>query len=247
MASLPRRRLARTRSRARISSPMNDPTQPRNLGGYPVWTPTEGVSFVGRGEDLPRHRVLEATTGVRRPVAWARQVHGALCAEARTGCGGRADALTTTRRDLVLAISTADCVPVALATSTRVTMVHAGWRGIVAGIVPRAVESFSEDPERPRAWIGPAIGACCYEVGSEVAKEVLSACGDPEALCRADGRSLPSLDLRRAVESQLRISSVRDVSSIGTCTRCDRRLHSYRRDGREAGRNLAFAWLPTTV
>jgi YfiH family protein len=225
---------------------MNDPTPSREHGGYPVWSPTEGVVFVGRGMDLPRRLVLAATTGVERQVAWVRQVHGARCVEARAGCRGDADALTTLRRDLALAISTADCVPVALVSSSRVAVVHAGWRGIVAGIVPRAADSFAGG-EPPRAWIGPAIGGCCYEVGTEVSRLVVAAAGDPEVLRRADGERRPHLDLARAVESQLRTAGIRDVCSASACTQCDPKWHSYRRDGSAAGRNLTFAWLPMTV
>ena len=91
------------------------------------------------------------------------------------------------------------------------------------------------------AWIGPAIGVCCYEVGEEVADRV-GAVGGPEVV-RSGGGDRPHLDLARAVEYQLRRAGVESIERLGPCTRCSPRLlHSYRRDGAGAGRNLTYVW-----
>lgn len=214
-----------------------------------MWSPGDRavpVAFVGRGDERPRDQVLAASTGAARRVAWLHQVHGTACIEAREGLSGEADALTTRRRDLALVISTADCVPLVLLGSARVTAVHAGWRGLVGGVVYRALDSFSREPDLPRAWIGPAIGACCYEVGTEVAERVAASSSDPAVLHRVAAGRRPHVDLRRAVASQLRDSGVQAIETTDCCTRCEHSLHSYRRDGASAGRNLAFAWLPAS-
>jgi len=217
--------------------------------GYAVWTPADrtlGVAFVGCGSTEPRADILAAISNTNRSVAFLRQVHGSDCLDGRPGCVGEGDALTTDSRDIALAISTADCVPVVLLTPGRATAVHAGWRGIVAGVVHQAVESFSGNSDPIIAWIGPAIGRCCYEVGHEVAQSVLEACGDRRCLEERVAPSRPHLDLSRAVESQLRSCGVECVERVSVCTRCDSRLHSFRRDGAASGRNLTFAWLPAS-
>lgn len=223
---------------------MNTRLREATEAGYKVWSEIDdvcGVAFVGRGAERPRRETLALVCGVDRPVAWLRQVHGSAVLESGPGCGGQGDALTTARRDLALAISTADCVPVVLATPGRVAAVHAGWRGIVAGVVARAVDSFAGSATPTRGWIGPAIGPCCYEVGDEVAAEVAGASGDSGVIVRPTGGAKPHLDLGRAVRSQLLSLGISQITRIERCTRCAPELHSYRRDG-STGRNLTFAW-----
>jgi hypothetical protein len=143
---------------------------------------------------------------------------------------------------LALAIATADCVPVALhdPEGRSLAAVHAGWRGIVAGVAARAVAAL--DAPRLIAWIGPAIGPCCYEVGEEVAEAVASA--SDSTVVRSAAGPRPFLDLQRAVAIQLRDAGIAEVQTFDLCTRCHpERLWSYRRDGRAAGRNYLLAWL----
>jgi YfiH family protein len=137
---------------------------------------------------------------------------------------------------------TADCVPVLLGGGSRIAAVHAGWRGIAAGIVGAALTRLGVPGRELIAWLGPAIGACCYEVGDEVAREVAAASGSAVV---ADGpRGRPHLDLAAAVAAQLRRGGVEQLRTVDRCTRCDDgRLWSYRREGPEAGRNVAFVWL----
>jgi YfiH family protein len=201
------------------------------------------VRFTGCGRrfDAPgalRH--LEGD-GPRGPqAAWLRQVHSASVVEAAPGLCGEADALVTRQPGLALAVATADCVPVLLGADGAVAAVHAGWRGIVAGVVAAAVERLAVDPRRLTAWIGPAIGTCCYEVGPEVATLVAGASREIVATGPA-GR--PHLDLVAAVAAQLDATGVDEVRTVRACTRCHGdRLWSYRRDGPSTGRNWAFVW-----
>ena len=202
-----------------------------------------------------RCRVLSAIEGRALhdlPLAGLRQVHSARVLPAREGLAGEGDGLLTATPGLVLSVVTADCVPVILAgrapsrsPSWTVAAVHAGWRGIVAGVVPRSLDALAErgvPPTAVAAWIGPAIGACCYEVSEEVAVQVASASG-PECVVPAPpGR--PHLDLVAAVRHQLAVAGVPAPRVVLRCTRCDaEHLWSYRRDGRAAGRNHAFVWL----
>jgi YfiH family protein len=170
-----------------------------------------------------------------------RQVHGATVLAAHAGACGEGDALVTTEAGLALVVVTADCVPILLAGSDRVAAVHAGWRGLVAGVIAAALEKF-DDPGRVVAWIGPAIGPCCYEVGEEVAAPVVARSA---ALVRSTGpRGRPHLDLPLAAAIELSRRGVAQVRRLAVCTACHPgTLESYRREGAAAGRNLSSIWL----
>lgn len=218
---------------------------PDSRGGHPVWSDREGgveVRFVGRGPDASRRRILRAAAGRPLDLAWLEQVHSARVREARPGPCGRGDALVTRRTGLALAVAAADCVPVVVAGPGRLAAIHAGWRGIADGVVARAVELLGGEASELAAWIGPAIGPCCYEVGDDVAARVADA--SDLGVVHPGTRDRPHLDLGAAVESQLRAAGVARVSAVRYCTRCEsERLWSYRREGPAAGRNVSFVWL----
>jgi YfiH family protein len=200
------------------------------------------VVFAGRGPEASRGEVLERITGERLPVAWARQVHSARVLDAHAGDCGEGDALVGREKGLALAIVTADCVPVLLAGPAGVGAAHAGWRGIAAGVMSATLAALGGPAERYVAWIGPAIGPCCYETGPDVAAQVAAASHPGIAAAGPAGR--PHLDLRAAVRHQLETAGLRQIHSLPLCTRCEpTHLHSYRRDGKAAGRNHAFIWL----
>lgn len=220
-------------------------------GHHPVWKASEEgveVRFVGRGLGGSRTAILRQVEERELPVAQARQIHSARVLAARQGYVGRGDALWTDRPGLALSVITADCVPLLLAApgEGRVAAVHAGWRGITAGVVERTVEALGVPPETIRAWIGPAIGICCYEVGEDVAERVVTATAPEVAApggCLGPGRR-PHLDLAGAVRYQLVRTGVPMPRVVVRCSRCDsENLWSYRREGSGAGRNVAYVWL----
>jgi len=237
---------------------VNRPPVPALVEGatFAAWRADEGdvqVLFTGRGpEGLGRQETLHALVGdAAPPVASAHQVHGAevLAAESPGPCG-EGDALVTDRPGLALSIVTADCVPVLIAAGHRIAAVHAGWRGIVAGVIGETVDHLRSEattaPATWSAWIGPAIGGCCYEVSEEVAARIPAASTPeailpPTALCTGSGNR-PAADLVHAVRHQLETAGVHRVVWRVHCTRCDPRLCSYRRDGKGAGRNHAYIW-----
>ena len=193
--------------------------------------------FVGDDEGAVwenRIRVGKAAGFDADDVALARQVHGADVIEVEAGqCGvlGEADVLVTSAPSRPIAILTADCAPVILEGEERIGVVHAGWRGVVGGAVEAGVAAV--DRVR-RAWIGPSIHACCYEVGPEVI-EAFRAKDLPVA-------DASRVDPARAAAVLLRRAGVEDVVVSDICTSCDERYFSYRRDG-TTGRQGAFAWL----
>ncbi len=171
--------------------------------------------------------------------AWLQQVHSATVLDARPGANGPGDALVTERRSLALAVVTADCVPVLLAGERTIAAVHAGWRGIAQSILPAALERIGAGSII--AWIGPAIGPCCYEVGDDVARKVCAASSPTVAQDGPRGR--PHLDLVAATRIQLERGGNVNVQALEACTCCDDAgLWSYRREGPRAGRNIAAIW-----
>ncbi len=186
-------------------------------------------------------------------LALAHQVHGAAVTHVATGAGplgvvGAVDGLITTTPGVVLAIRTADCVPVLLAAPGGVGAAHAGWRGAVAGVVPATVAALcaatGARPDEVVAVIGPHISAAVYEVGDEVCAG-LRAAGVPEVdFLRHGPRGRPHVDLGGAVAAQLRAVGVRDVTHVDGCTLGEpERFHSHRRDGAAAGRQAALVAL----
>jgi YfiH family protein len=202
------------------------------------------VLFTGRGpasEKEEREAVLRRVEPGAPPVAWARQIHSALALPAVPGKCGDGDALWTREPGLALSVITADCVPVLLAGPGGLAAVHAGWRGIVGGVVPATLRQLGEPFADWTAWIGPAIGRCCYEVGEDVAEQVAAASGPEVVVPRPGGK--PHLDLQAAVRRQLQEAGVGEVRVIDHCTRDHaEHLYSYRREGKGAGRNMGFLW-----
>ena len=134
--------------------------------------------------------MLRAIEPEAPPLAWAKQIHSAVALPARPGHCGEGDALFTDEPGLVLSVITADCVPVLVAGPEGLAAIHAGWRGIVGGVIPAALEKMKGAPADWTAWVGPAIGACCYEVGEDVAGPVVAASGPGIADPRS-GRKTP--------------------------------------------------------
>jgi YfiH family protein len=220
------------------------PKGPFVEGGFPVWRARLGdveVRFTGRGPTNDREEILRAIEPAAPPLAWAKQIHSAVALPARPGICGEGDALYTGETGLALSVVTADCVPVLIAGPEGIAAVHAGWRGIAGGVISATLDKMKGDRGELTAWVGPAIGPCCYEVGEDVAAQMVAASGPEVAIPGPNGK--PHLDLPAAARLQLEAAGVRQVLVLDHCTRCDEEtLWSYRREGKGAGRNLAFIW-----
>jgi len=177
-----------------------------------------------------------------------RQVHGSDVASViadRRLEPEEADAVVSKRPGVGVAIVTADCVPVLAATScgSAVAAIHAGWRGLAAGVVERGLLRLREAApgQAISAVIGPRIGPCCYEVDAPVLTALDNRFGAGLAPAIAPARAGHQwLDLARLVEIDLRSAGVlpeRSAVLPHACTSCNPALyHSHRRDGGQAGR-----------
>jgi YfiH family protein len=192
-------------------------------------------------------RILDALR-LRDSVARLRLEHGARVLPVnRPGLQGPADALFTAREDLILWLTVADCYPVFLAAGRVRALGHCGWRGTAAGLVETLIETLAAVTGIPstehRAWIGPGIGPCCFEVGPEVAAQFpASAVRRTQDALRLDLRA----DIvRRCGESGLPSSA---VLASPACTSCrSDRFYSHRRDGVPSGRMAALFWNPASL
>jgi YfiH family protein len=174
-----------------------------------------------------------------RQLATLKQIHSSSCvaAEGRSGLLGEGDALLENRPGSVVAVKTADCIPILLVDERlhAVAAVHAGWRGTAARIAAEAVTAmagrFGTRAEDLHAAIGPGIGKCCYEVGPEVAAQF-------------GGQGRGHIDLAAANRRQLEESGVtpRHIYASNLCTMCrSEEFDSFRRDQAAAGRMYSFA------
>jgi hypothetical protein len=195
-------------------------------------------------------RVTAITGGALRFVTM-RQVHGTeiTIVDEPGRAGGDADVLVTRRRGVALSVLTADCVPLLwVAPAPRViAATHAGWRGTLAGIAERTLQclqsEFGVELADVSVALGPAIGACCYEVDSEIVEQLQQRWGVmPDAVRRAGGAK-PTLDLRAAntaILTRLGVPESR-ITTVGPCTRCAASQYfSYRAARGSTGRQLSF-------
>ena len=190
-----------------------------------------------------RRRLVEAA-GLPGQPGWLEQVHGThIVADGAAGCRG--DGGFTNRPGVVCAVLTADCLPVLLCngSGTAVAAVHAGWRGLLEGVIESALACFPHPPSAIMAWLGPAIGPRAFEVGAEVKEAFVER--QPRAgeafVPGKDGRWLA--DLYHLARLRLRERGVGSIHGGGFCTFSEPgRFFSYRRDGR-TGRMASLIWL----
>lgn len=189
---------------------------------------------------LARER-LRAQIGARLLLR-GHQIHGSEVRRVRSlpppdrdGPAARADGQATNVAGVAALVLSADCLPVVLGGEGAVAAIHAGWRGLSAGVLEQGVLALralvaGEGPLT--AIVGPGAGPCCYEVG----EEVQAAFG---------GRHLhgQNIDLRAIAHERLLAAGVAEVRDVAVCTICDERYFSHRREGERAGRQAGVAWL----
>jgi polyphenol oxidase len=196
-----------------------------------------------------RRRVREQLHLPAEPT-WIEQVHGTGVAEldalaADAAPGGAADAVFTRHPRRVCAVQVADCMPVLLAArdGSCVAAVHAGWRGLAAGVLEATLRRLGTKPSQLMAWLGPAIGLKHFEVGSEVRDAFVTCDPGAAAAFSANSRGRWQCDLAGLARRRLSAAGITAVSGGQWCTYADAtRFFSYRRDG-QCGRMAALIWL----
>jgi YfiH family protein len=174
---------------------------------------------------------------------WLRQVHGTsvLDADAAAEPDAPSDAAVTRTAGRPLTVLTADCAPVVLACDDAAAVAHAGWTGLLAGVLEAAVTRLrAVGHGRVRAALGPCIHPARYEFGSEDLARLVDAYGPTLAGTTHDGH--PALDLPAGVRAALARVDVTDLEDVDVCTAASPDHFSYRRDG-ETGRQALVALL----
>ena len=211
-----------------------------------------GTRHYASGRDVEVGTPLRRTSG-GAPATWllsVKQVHGtdALVVDRSLSSDDRFhggwDALVTDQAGVMVAVRTADCVPVLVHDRRRrvVAAIHAGWRGAVAGIVPKTIglmrSRFGSDLAQLHVSIGPSAGVCCYEVDEPVLKELNSQFRNSEKVVKNSRNGKAHLDLKSLIREQIQETGVNAgaITCVNLCTICHNDLFfSYRREGKVIG------------
>jgi YfiH family protein len=193
--------------------------------------------------------LLTRAFGLPSTPRWMRQVHGTDVAVFDAGSEAAeeriADAAITRERGVVLAIQTADCLPILLCAEdgSEIAAIHAGWRGLAAGVIEACFQRMQTPPARVMAWLGPAIGAQSYEVGEEVRAAFLAHDNAAAEAFRATRPGHWKCDLYTLARQRLAALGATRVTGGKFDTFADPRFYSYRRDGARSGRLASLIWL----
>ena len=223
----------------RVGGPCKAPYDAFNVGDYVGDNPADVAEC---------RRQLAQHAGDTR-FHWLAQVHGTTVVGPELDDGIEADASISRVVGEGCAIMTADCLPVVLCdrSGTCISAVHAGWKGLLDGVLEAAVDAMECPAGELMAWFGPAIGPCCFEVGAEVREAFIAKL--PQAAKafvpsphRSDSERYMA-DMYLLARQRLEAVGVSDIHGGGDCTCCDvGRFYSFRRDGEKTGRMATAIW-----
>jgi YfiH family protein len=210
------------------------------------------IDFDGRLNDQEAARLMDIVRerfGIDATLATCVQIHSSNVVRAPRAKNWRecdsCDGLWSSDSGTALGIKVADCLPVTLADMERglIANIHSGWRGAVQKIAAEAIDAIGGVTADAQAWLGPSIRVCCFEVGEEVVEQFRESYAAAERFVDRGGAKphidLPALTTALLIERGLKPNNIHDS---GLCTRCDGSIfHSYRRDAKRGGRNLAIA------
>ena len=202
------------------------------------------------GDDVQAVLENRQRLGLPAEPVWLNQVHGLTVVDAGkvrqkvSELPIEADASYTNQAGVICTVLTADCLPVLLCdrAGSRVAAVHAGWRGLVAGVIEDTVMALQLPGDQLLAWLGPAIGPESYEVGDEVRETFLQQDAEARTAFRPSRSDHWWMDIYQLARQQLAKVGVTGVFGGEHCTYQDKeRFYSYRRDG-VTGRMASVIW-----
>ncbi len=223
--------------------------QSTRLGGVSR-APFDALNLGDHVADNPQHVMANrALLEQHLPTSplWLKQVHSTVVVnEHQAITCPEADASYTQANNQVCTVMTADCLPVLFCNKagTQVAAAHAGWRGLLDGILENTLASFNDDSESILVWLGPAIGPTAFEVGQDVYEAFCAQQPRAQAAFKATGQDGKWLaDLYALAKLRLNQQGVENIYGGGFCTFSDpKRFFSYRRDG-VCGRMASCIWL----
>jgi YfiH family protein len=209
--------------------------------------PWQGLNLATHVGDDPAHVGLNRAwlrAQLPNEPLWLEQVHGTDCVVAESALSGScADASVSFEPWQICAVLTADCLPVLFCAQdgSCVGAAHAGWRGLLSGVLENTVRSMQVPPEQVMAWLGPAIGPQSFEVGSEVRALFLAQGANSAEAFSPHGEKWLA-DIYALARLRLQAMGVSAIYGGGLCTVSDAaRFYSYRRDG-ATGRMASLIW-----
>ncbi|WOD12194.1 peptidoglycan editing factor PgeF [Pseudomonas sp. NyZ704] len=211
--------------------------------------PWKGFNLGDHVGDDPVHVAAnraELERGLGCRPAWLVQTHSTDVVRANSALTLEADAAWTDEPGIACTIMTADCLPVLFCdrAGTKVAAAHAGWRGLLDGVLENTLNALATEPSEVLAWFGPAIGPQAFEVGSEVRDAFIQV--DPQAASAfvpSDRAGHFLADIYQLARQRLNAFGVQSISGGDQCTVSDPlRFYSYRRDG-QTGRMASLIWL----
>ncbi len=201
---------------------------------------------------LANRVLLKSTLDLTEEPIWLEQTHSTIALPALPEHRGHnADASFTASRQRVCVVLTADCLPILVCDrkGTHVAAIHAGWRGLVNGVIENTLAEMNVDPADLLVWLGPAISGNVYEVGDEVKQHFITA-GTPADLADIEAAFLPSpkgrwlANLYLLATQRLAKKGVTQIFGGEYCTFRDKELfYSYRRDGAATGRMASLIYM----
>lgn len=201
-----------------------------------------------RAVALNRERLITAA-GLPAMPRWLHQVHGTGVIDAAALIKDReADASFTDKTGIVCAVLTADCLPLLLCDrqGRHVCAIHAGWRGLAAGVIESAISAWGVPGSEILAWMGPAIGPDVFEVGDDVRQRFIDTDSDSLAAFRSGNQGCWLADIYQLARLRLAREGVEHIYGGEWCTVSDaEHFFSYRRDG-NTGRMASMIWIEDT-
>ena len=195
---------------------------------------------------LGNRRRLREALGLQREPAWLNQVHGVTVIEAKEfAAPPSADASFSREAGQACVVMTADCLPVLLCdrAGTRVAAAHAGWRGLVNGVLKATVDALDVRPSELLAWMGPAIEQDAFEVGDEVREQFIARDPQDHVAFVANDRGRWQADLYELARRELKRLGLSEIHGGGyRCFSDSERFFSYRRSAR-TGRMATMVWI----
>jgi len=203
------------------------------------------------GDDLQavaqNRAIVSNALNLKNDPLWLSQVHGTTVVDAASAKQNvEADASFTTQTETVCAVLTADCLPLLLCDEkgTCVAAIHAGWRGLLAGVIEATIEKMPVNPKDVLVWYGPALGPLSFEVGADVKDPFVQQNAQAEKAFRQISASKWLCDIYQLADLRLHQKGVTKIFGERLCTHQDSaRFYSYRRDGVASGRMASLVSL----
>jgi len=200
-------------------------------------------------EHVEKNRqLLSDTLALPAEPVWLEQVHSdqvVLLEENIPAKNVQADGSYTRVEDKICVVMTADCLPVLITNraGTEVAAVHAGWRGLAAGIVEKAVQCFQSEAKDCLVWLGPAIGPAAFEVGDDVRQAFMQQDAETTEAFVPTGEGKYLANIYALARQRLQLAGVTDIYGGDHCTYTEaEQFYSYRRD-QETGRMASLIWI----